>query len=314
MSGEPITWEDDGERQPPADVDSVELTGLVSRVAAAALLARYWPPKGNRHDLSLALGGALARSGWEVAAIEAFLDAVVRCAHDPRPADRVRCARDAAEAVADGQQAYGFPKLKEILGDVIADKLAEWLGFALGSGAAPGGRVIHCGPDLTATAEAAERALAGSGLPLFRRDTQLVRPVTLEARGANDQPIQTVGLAQISTVMMRSFMEQCARFEKFDARQKVWIRCKPPEDVAELILARTGYWPFPQVRGVLAAPSLRPDGSLLDQPGYDAATGMYLIDAAADAGHPGPADHARRQAGTRRPRQPAGRISLAGRR
>jgi Bifunctional DNA primase/polymerase, N-terminal len=154
LSGEPIAWEGNGEK-PPADVNSSELTGLVARVAAAALLARYWPPKGNRHDLSLALGGVLARNGWDIPAIEGFVGAVVHTANDPRPADRVRCAHDAAEAVADGQHAYGFPKLKEILGDAVAGKLADWLDFALGTGAAYGGPVIRCGAAMTPVAERA---------------------------------------------------------------------------------------------------------------------------------------------------------------
>lgn len=35
-------------------------------------------------------------------------------------------------------------------------------------------------------------------------------------------------------------------------------------------------WPFPGLEGILHSPTLRPDGSVLDQPGYDAATGLYL--------------------------------------
>jgi Bifunctional DNA primase/polymerase, N-terminal len=276
-SGEAIAWEDDGARTPPAQINAALLARQVGRIAAAALLARYWPPKGNRHDLSLALGGALARAGWDTASIEAFVAPIVQTAHDPRPADRVRCARDAAEAVADGQPAYGFPKLKEIFGGAIAGKLADWLGITSGA-AAYAGPAIRCGTELTSAAEAAEQAIAGAGLPLFRRDTLLVRPVILAARGANDQPIQTVGLAQVNAIMMRSLMEQAARFEKYDSRAKAWIPCKPPTDIAELVLARAGHWPFPEVRGVLAAPSLRPDGSLLDKAGYDLDTGMYLLD------------------------------------
>ncbi len=37
-----------------------------------------------------------------------------------------------------------------------------------------------------------------AGLPLFRRDTTLVHPLHLEARGADDRPVQTVGLAPVS--------------------------------------------------------------------------------------------------------------------
>jgi hypothetical protein len=134
-SGEPINWEPgSGGPIPPTVIDDEILTKKIARVAAAALLARYWPPKGNRHDLSLALGGALARSGWDVATIEPFVDAVVRIANDPRPADRVRCACDAAEAVTGGKRAFGFPKLKQILGPDITGKLAEWLNLVTGGG------------------------------------------------------------------------------------------------------------------------------------------------------------------------------------
>jgi hypothetical protein len=275
-SGEPIDWESPGGHSPPTAIDNARLADMVARVAAAALLARYWPPKGNRHDLSLALGGALARGGWDIAAIEDLVAAVASIAGDPRPADRVRCARDAAEAVANGKPAYGFPKLKEILGDAVAGKLAEWLGLAHG-GAARGGTVIRLGADLTAAAEAAEAAMLGAGLPLFRHGNTLVRPVILDARGVNDQPIKTIGLEQIPPILMRSYMEQAARFEKYDGRTKKWKTAKPPEDIADLILARAGHWPFPPIRGVLAAQSMRPDGSIIETAGYDALTAMYLF-------------------------------------
>ena len=66
---------------------------------------------------------------------------------------------------------------------------------------------------------------------------------------------------------MRSYIGQAAGFEKYDGRGKAWVQCKPPTDIAELILGRAGHWPFAAIRGVLAAPSMRPDGSILDRPG-----------------------------------------------
>jgi hypothetical protein len=275
-SGELITWEDDGSAA-PATIPADELTTHATRVAALSLLARYWPPKGNRHDLSLAIGGMLARGGWDDAAIKNFVGIVVHGANDPRPGDRVRCALDAAANVADAQPAYGFPKLKELLGDTVAGKLAEWLGCGAGS-AAQDGPTIRCGATMTPVAEAGERAIAGARLPVYRRDTLLVRPVVLKERDAYGRTVHTVGLSPISTIAMRGFLDQAARFEKYDSRAKAWVHCKPPADIAELILARAGHWPFPSLRGVLAAPSLRLDGSLLDRPGYDADTGMYVIE------------------------------------
>jgi hypothetical protein len=91
MSGEPIDWAPNGEHDPPTEIDGTVLSIAAARLAAAALIARYWPPQGNRHDLSLALGGALARAGWDLLAIETFVGAIVRVANDPRPTDRVRC-------------------------------------------------------------------------------------------------------------------------------------------------------------------------------------------------------------------------------
>jgi hypothetical protein len=158
-TGEAISWQNGVE--PPTMLEGDELLGRCAGAAAAALLIRYWPAKGNRHELSLALGGAFARAGWDIAAIDRFVSVVVQAARDPRPADRVRCARDAADKVAAGEPAYGFPKLKEILGDAVAGKLAEWLGLR---GNVHHGPVIRVTTDLTATAEAAERAIVGAGL------------------------------------------------------------------------------------------------------------------------------------------------------
>ena len=118
----------------------------------------------------------------------------------------------------------------------------------------------------------------GAGLPLYRRGAMLVRPLLLDAHTFGDGRVKTIGLISAPTILLRSYMGQAAAFEKFDARGKDWVSCKPPIDVAELILGRAGHWPFEEIRGVLAAPSMRPDGSILHRAGFDQATGMYLID------------------------------------
>ena len=47
-----------------------------------------------------------------------------------------------------------------------------------------------------------------------------------------------------------------------------------PRNIAEGYLARPD-WRLPPLSGVLSAPTLRRDGSLLTTPGYDKATGLY---------------------------------------
>ncbi len=51
----------------------------------------------------------------------------------------------------------------------------------------------------------------------------------------------------------------------------------PPDPVLAALEDR-GSWPFPYLDGVIETPTLRPDGSIIDRPGYDAATGL-LYDA-----------------------------------
>ena len=128
-------------------------------------------------------------------------------------------------------------------------------------------------------AEAAENAILAAGLPLFDRGGILVTPVVTKARGANGQETKTVALMQVTEPRMREFMGRAAVFERFDARTKDWVKTKPPRDIAELMLVRRGSWAFPQIHGVLAAPTLRPDGSLLDTEGFDPATGLYVLSA-----------------------------------
>jgi putative DNA primase/helicase len=126
-------------------------------------------------------------------------------------------------------------------------------------------------------AEAAEIAIVAAGLPLFDRGGILTTLVVAKARGAGGQEIKTVALMQVTEPRAREFMGRAAVFERFDAHTKDWVKTKPPKDIAELMLERRGSWPFAKIHGVLAAPTLRPDGSLLDTEGFDAATGLYVL-------------------------------------
>src|SRR4051812_19682793 len=126
-------------------------------------------------------------------------------------------------------------------------------------------------------AEAAENAIAAAGLPLFDRGGMLVTPVVAKVRGADGQDAETVALMPVTEPLVREFMGRAAVFERFDGRAVSWVKTKPPRDIAELVLVRRGRWPFAKIHGVLAAPTLRPDGSLLATEGFDPATGLYVL-------------------------------------
>lgn len=134
-SNEPIGWEQDRE---PVEVDGADLSRRVERLAAAAILARYWN-KGSRHDAALTLGGFLARAGLKRPEVKLFVGAVARAGGDDEVRDRERAAEEAADEFEAGRPARGYPALKEVFGDAVADRVCEWLRYEPGSASERGG-------------------------------------------------------------------------------------------------------------------------------------------------------------------------------
>lgn len=120
--------------------------------------------------------------------------------------------------------------------------------------------------DLNAGAAAAQAAtiLAASDI-LFQRGDELV-----EFDDSSDPP----RLRTLDKTRLRVHLDRAVRWFNADGK-----RTKPPPDVVAVILdraARSGWRP---VRGLIDAPTLRPDGSILAAPGYDPATGLILTTA-----------------------------------
>lgn len=131
--------------------------------------------------------------------------------------------------------------------------------------------------------DACEAVLARDGIPLdhktFQRGGALVRVARVPAfdeAGGVYRPKGSAVVQPVSPAFVLDGLSRYARFKKHDRRTKVWRSANPPRQVADLILARRGLWNFPVLRGVFSCPTLRPDGSLLLQPGYDGATGYFL--------------------------------------
>jgi putative DNA primase/helicase len=54
------------------------------------------------------------------------------------------------------------------------------------------------------------------------------------------------------------------------------VAADPPNWLCKRINAKSGERGIPELAGILSQPTMRADGSLLDAPGYDAATGLLL--------------------------------------
>ena len=154
--------------------------------------------------------------------------------------------------------------------------------------AAPCGTLIRIiAGELHLSTTAAETALIASGLPIFQRGDSLVRPVTREVSASRGRTTIAAGLGEMNIHSMVDLMCETAAYEKFDARAGGWIRINPPSQVANILLQRQGKWRFPVIAGVITTPTLRPDGTLLTQPGYDRTTRLYHVADESLQLHPG---------------------------
>src|ERR1019366_6525828 len=124
-------------------------------------------------------------------------------------------------------------------------------------------------------ADEAEKAIIKAGFPLFHRGGTLVEPIIEKVPTYGGGWTQTVTLRDLGQARLIDLMSQAAGWEKYNIREKKYLAAAPPTIGAEILLARAGHWAFPRISGVIAAPTLRPDGSILTEPGYDPETQLY---------------------------------------
>lgn len=137
--------------------------------------------------------------------------------------------------------------------------------------------VIRITTDMPRVVNATQQAIVDlPGAPhLFQRARQLV----IMARGIAppkwlQRPKDTPVIVPASPARLRELACEGADWQKYDKRGKRWEPALPPPWVIETLCARPS-WPFLPLEGIVCAPTLRPDGSILDIPGYDVSTGLY---------------------------------------
>ncbi|WP_419696755.1 hypothetical protein ACN2CC_15355 [Mesorhizobium muleiense] len=130
----------------------------------------------------------------------------------------------------------------------------------------------------TQLAERVERAIHAAHLPLYVGAVGLVYPAGRNVETAEGVSIIVTELVPVTAPVMKQFMDKATRFERYDRRSSQWLPVKPPRDIAELIIARRGFWPFPEVLGVIAAPTIGADGTVVSKEGIDAKSKLLLAD------------------------------------
>lgn len=117
----------------------------------------------------------------------------------------------------------------------------------------------------------AERALIEAKLRIYQRAGYLVRVVQRAQPSVRNykRPAGALGIVTVDSPFLIESFTRAARWEKWNARSEKWQRCNAPEQAATTYIARVGQWRVPQLWSAVSAPTLRPDGTVLQEPGYD---------------------------------------------
>jgi hypothetical protein len=135
------------------------------------------------------------------------------------------------------------------------------------------GAVIRLGEgEIERAVDEAEDALIAVG-GLYQRAEQIV--YIGESRIATEEvPAQRI--FPVNDYSLTERLSSAAEVQRFDKRREEYVPTKPPDWIAKTLQSRKGNLRFPVLRGIINAPTLRADGSLLDAPGYDARTGLFF--------------------------------------
>ncbi len=156
---------------------------------------------------------------------------------------------------------------------------------------APGETANNCREAIAALAkDTAARPLSG----IYARDRALFRALRIadlcgdrsKKNGFSRSP-EALVLAPVELPWLLTRLADVALFVKFDARVKQPVIANPPQRLAAAVLAEAPWPGMPVLLGVVQAPSLRADGSVLEEPGYDGESRL-LFDAGGEKFAPVP--------------------------
>ncbi len=138
--------------------------------------------------------------------------------------------------------------------------------------------------ELSRVIDEAEAALLQSDHGIFRFGSKLVKIVWDSVRVSGGGRDEVLRHSIINAAAMLEYFSASARFEHWSKTAEEFVTCDCPKQVAESYVSRDGNWRVPPLLGVVTAPTLRPDGSLITEPGYDDPTGLVFDPLGVDFG------------------------------
>jgi bifunctional DNA primase/polymerase-like protein len=259
-----------------AAVDPVALGSAARQLAIAGAVAALTKDADSvRHDLWLAVCGGLAKAGWNEAAIEKLVTSGAGL-YDKDLPDRLAAAASTVKRAKANGAIKGWPFLKKSWGDLVTNQLEA---------AAKEVAELEGWQHLTV----AEGSLVVSGN--FAADNDEIVKVLTEVENLFVRGGQLVTVAQrgpcnlgIEVCTEGNITEIATRYGNIQRRTNGGGLQKftPDARAIRAILERRTWPGLRELQDVVTMPSLRPDGTLLRDVGYDAATRILYKSVAND--------------------------------
>ena len=130
------------------------------------------------------------------------------------------------------------------------------------------------------TLEQLDEAFTASELPVYQRSGH---PVHVAAAGSatEEDEVHRSAQAPIIREMTLTTCQQLAMqvvdFAKWNEKKKGPVPCECPATLAEHYLTKADGWQLKELSGIVEAPTIRSDGTVLQTPGYDKPSGILYL-------------------------------------
>ena len=123
--------------------------------------------------------------------------------------------------------------------------------------------------------EQTEAALMRARAEIYQAGNELVRPVRVEVQATKGRKAVVAVLVKIDQAFLKTELSKLVDFVTW--KGEVRKGAAVPNDVVNGLLGNYGRWRFPVVSGIVTTPTMRRDGSVLMQEGWDQATGLIVM-------------------------------------
>jgi hypothetical protein len=130
--------------------------------------------------------------------------------------------------------------------------------------------------DLPMVIDRCEQLLLTINNDIFAFGDQIVRPARRPIRIADEQKVIGLRVVSVAPGYMVDCFTRNIKFERYNKNKGDWVPADCPRNLASIYLERMGLWKLRQLSALTTCPLLLADGRIIDQPGFDATTGIYF--------------------------------------